>query len=147
VILTVLMQIFKTKQSKKIFLPLYSSRVAAGFPSPADDYIDLKLSLDEYFIKSPHSTFFVTVEGDSMTGDAIVPGDMLIIDRSSEPQDGDIVLAVVDSEFTLKRYQKKNGKMYLVPSNLKYQPIEIKGDMEFVIWGVVTGVVRKLKES
>ena len=140
------MQIFATKRSKRIVLPLYLSKVHAGFPSPADDYIDVKLSLDELLNPSPHSTFFVAVEGDSMTGDAIMPGDMLLVDRAKEAKDGDIVLAVIDSEFTLKRYRKIKGKMFLVPSNKNYETIEIKGDMEFVIWGVVTSVIRKLKQ-
>jgi DNA polymerase V len=144
VVLTVSMQIFKTKQSKKIFLPIYSSTVHAGFPSPADDYMDAKIDLNEHFISRPSSTFLACVEGDSMTGVGIIPKDYIIVDRSEPVKDGSIVLATIDSEFTLKRYRKIKGRVFLIPENPKYQPIEIKGEMQFEVWGVVVGVTRKL---
>jgi DNA polymerase V len=141
------MQVFQVKQSKKKFLPLFSSRVAAGFPSPADDYVDSKLDLNEHLIRKPHSTFFATVEGDSMIDEGIIPGDIVVVDRSENPVDGSLVLAVIDSEYTLKRFRKIKNKMYLVPANKNYSTIEINEEMDFTIWGVVTGVVRNLRKS
>ena len=137
------MEIYKTKISTNKFLPYFSSLVTAGFPSPADDYINEKLDLNEYLIQNPASTFLVKVEGDSMTGAGIFPGDMLVIDRAETVKDGSVVLAVIDNEFTVKRYKKKGSKMFLVPENPNYEVIEIVGDMYFEVWGVVTSVIHK----
>jgi DNA polymerase V len=128
----------------KLPLPLYGA-VSAGFPSPADDYLEQHLDLNEYLIKNPSATFFVRVEGDSMTGANIQPGNILIVDRSLEPCHNDIVIAVLNGAFTVKRFYKKRGVFRLVPENPNYHPILIKEGDEFIIWGVVAHVLNELR--
>ena len=118
--------------------------VAAGFPSPAEDYIEGKLDLNRHLIKHPAATFFVRVSGDSMIDAGIHPGDILIVDRSLEPADKKVVIAVIDGELTVKRIRIKKGRIYLMPENEKYKPIEIEKEMNFDIWGVVTNVIHPL---
>jgi DNA polymerase V len=125
-------------------LPLFVSRISAGFPSPAADYIDKKLDLNQYLIKHPAATFFVRVEGSSMINAGIHDGDILIVDRAIEPVDSKIVIAVLNGEMTVKRIRKAGGKLYLVPENDEYTAIEVSEDMEFQIWGVVTSVIHKV---
>ncbi len=126
-------------------LPLYSSKVPAGFPSPADDHIDKKLDLNEHLIKHPAATFFVTVTGHSMIDAGIHENDILIVDRSITPTHGKIVVAALDGQLTVKRlHQSKNGKLYLMPENSKFQPIEIKEENEIYIWGIVTNVIHSV---
>ena len=123
-------------------LPLFSS-VSAGFPSPADDYTEERLNLDQYLIKNPASTFFVRVEGMSMIGAGIYPDDILIVDKSQEAKSGDVIVAVLEGEFTVKRLVRERGKYYLRPENDRYQPIELNADIDFQVWGVVTNVIHK----
>jgi DNA polymerase V len=125
-------------------LPLFATRVAAGFPSPADDYVEGQLDLNEHLIKHPAATFYVRVAGDSMTGAGIYPGDILVVDRALEPVHGRIVIAVVNGELTVKRLLIEARRAVLQPENGHYRPIEIVESMACVIWGVVTGVVRQL---
>lgn len=125
-------------------LPLYSNKISAGFPSPADDYIETKLDLNRYLIKHPASTFFVRVSGDSMINAGIQSGDMLIVDRGVEPTDGKIVIAALDGELTVKRLFKKNGQLKLLAENANYQPIHIV-EQDMVIWGVVIHVIHEAK--
>ena len=129
--------------SRKISLPLYLSKVPAGFPSPADDYIDEKLNLDKHLIKNKPATYIVQVDGDSMTGANITSGDMLIVDRSIKPLKGHIVIACLDGELTVKKLQVINRKVCLVAENKKYAPIEINADSDLIIWGVVTFIIHK----
>jgi DNA polymerase V len=129
------------QQKIKIKLPLFESFVHAGFPSPAEDYSDKKLDLNEFLIKHPSSTFFVKVEGDSMIGAGIFPGDMLVVDRYPVPQSGQVVLAILDGEFTIKRYLKKGKRVFLLPENLKYRAIELEEGQELIVWGVVIQVL------
>jgi DNA polymerase V len=124
--------------------PLFSAAVPAGFPSPADDYIENHLDLNEHFIQHPAATFYVRVKGESMSGAGIFSDDILIVDRSLKPTHGAIVIAVLDNELTVKRLHKRNGKIELRPENPAFPVIEINGDMELIIWGVVSGVTRKL---
>jgi DNA polymerase V len=116
--------------------------VSAGFPSPADDYLERDLDLNEYFIRHESATFFVRVSGDSMERAGILDNDVLVVDKSLEPRDGAIVIAVIDGELTVKRLRRRNGEVQLVPENPNYQPITILPEQEFLIWGVVTGVAR-----
>lgn len=132
------------RKKKKLKLPLYSSKVSAGFPSPADDFIDRTLDLNDLVIKHPQATFFVRVSGNSMINAGIKDGDILVIDKSLEPVEGKIVIANVDGEFVLKRIRKKGGKLYLYPENSDFNPIEIKEGMECEIWGVVTYVIHTI---
>lgn len=131
----------RMKEKKKIKLNLFSQGVSAGFPSPADDYIDKNIDLNEYLIKHPATTYLLKVSGNSMIEAGINSGDILIVDRSLESTDNKIVVAIIDGEFTLKRFRKIDGKLYLYPENPKYKPIEIKEDMNCQIWGVVTFVI------
>lgn len=128
----------------KLQRPLFSAAVPAGFPSPADDYIENHLDLNEYFIQHPAATFYVRVKGESMKNAGIFPDDILIVDRTLKPIHGAIVIAVVDNELTVKRLYKKNGQLELRPENPVFPVIKIQGDMELMIWGVVSGVIRKL---
>jgi len=125
-------------------IPLYSNRISAGFPSPADDYIDTKLDLNELLIKNPNATFFLKVAGDSMIKASINDGDILVVDKSINPKHNSIVIAVLEGELTVKRLYKKNNKILLVPENDNYKNIEIKDLNNLKIWGVVTGVIHKL---
>ncbi|MBU4036735.1 MAG: translesion error-prone DNA polymerase V autoproteolytic subunit [Proteobacteria bacterium] len=124
--------------------PLFMVPVTAGFPSPADDYIEGKLDLNKYLIKHPAATFFVKVAGDSMIDAGIHPGDILIVDRAIEPADRKVVIAVIEGELTVKRIRMIKGKIYLMPENENYKPIEIEKEMKFDVWGVVTNVIHPL---
>ena len=118
-------------------LPLILNRVPAGFPSPAEDFVEGSLDLNDY-IEHPAATYFVKAEGDSMIGAGIYDGDLMVVDRSLEPQSNNVVVAVIDGEFTVKRIHKNNKQIYLLPDNKNYKRILIKKDMDFQIWGVVT---------
>lgn len=120
-------------------LPFFSSSVPAGFPSPAEDYVEQKLDLND-FIQHPSATFFVRASGESMIGAGIYPGDLLVVDRSIEAKNRSIVIAVVDGEMTLKRLIKKQGQCYLRPENPKFPNIPMKEGDE--IWGVVINSMR-----
>ncbi|MBC8158592.1 MAG: translesion error-prone DNA polymerase V autoproteolytic subunit [Alphaproteobacteria bacterium] len=123
--------------------PLYASAVAAGFPSPADDFIEGALDLNEHLIAHPAATFMVRVDGSSMTGAGIFSGDLLIVDRSLETRSGHIVVAVVGGELTVKRLIKGAGGWLLKAEHPDYPPCVIGPDMECVVWGVVTGSIRR----
>ena len=131
----------ESQNSTEYELPLFASKVAAGFPSPADDFMDTKLDLNTHLIKTPSATFFVRVSGQSMINAGIHDGDLLVVDRSIEPQVGKIVIAAIQHELTVKRYVKKDGKVYLAPENDDYEPILVNEEDEVHIWGVVTNVV------
>lgn len=137
-------EIYKCDTSTKVELPLYLSKVKAGFPSPADDYIDKKLDLNEYLVAHPTATFFVKVKGDSMINAGIFSDDILIVDRSLEPRNNKIVVAILDGEFTVKRIKKTRNKLFLLSENESYSPIEILPDMDFEIWGVVKHVIHSV---
>jgi len=125
-------------------LPFYASRVQAGFPSPADDAVETALDLNQYLIKHPAATFFVRVSGDSMSQASIHAGDILIVDRSISPKTGNIVIAVVEGELTVKRLKIQKNQYILVPENPNYQPLVITPEMDFNIWGVVTTVIHSV---
>ncbi len=126
---------------KDLNIPLYISKIPAGFPSPADDYIDQTLDLNEYLISHPSATFFIRVQGDSMIGAGIHSGDILIVDRSIEAISGKIIVASLDGEFLVKRLIKNNDQILLLPENNEYKTIKITCENEFIIWGVVTYVI------
>ena len=124
--------------------PLYENAVQCGFPSPADDFLDLDINLNDYLVKNKSATFCVKVNGSSMNGVGIHSGDILIVDRAENVKNNSIVLAVIDNEFTVKSIKKNAGKLYLNPANDNYKPIEITEDMNFHVWGVVTFVIHAL---
>jgi len=134
--------------NQPILLPLFSTKVAAGFPSPADDHVEKHLDVSEFLIDHAASTFFVTIKGDSMIDVGLLPGDKVVVDRSKTPGIGDIVLAVVDREFTIKILdQGANNMPRLMPANSTgtYRPIYIRPDTQFEIFGVVIGSFRRFK--
>jgi DNA polymerase V len=131
-----------------IKLPLFSSKVPAGFPSPAEEHVEKRLDPSEFLIDQKDATFFVTIQGYSMMDVGLLPGDKAVIDRSKLASIGDIVLAVIYGEFTIKTLaRKKDGTPRLLPANSTgaFNPIEIKEGMDFEIWGVVTGSFRRFK--
>ena len=125
-------------------LPLYGSVVKAGFPSPADDYIETKLDLNSHLIKHPAATFFVRASGESMINAGIQSGDILIVDRSIEASHNKIVIAAIDGELTVKRLSKRNHQVQLVAENPQFKPIDITEEQDLVIWGVVTHVIHQV---
>lgn len=125
-------------------MPLFISRVAAGFPSPADDYVETALDLNEYCMANRAACFFLRVTGHSMTGAGIHDGDILVVDRSITPKSGNVVIAVLDGELTVKRMVRKGGMVLLMPENKDYPVITIDPEQDFSVWGVVTFVVHKL---
>jgi DNA polymerase V len=131
----------KIRSKKK--LNLYTSHIPAGFPSPAEDFMEKRLDLNDYLIKNQASTFFIRVRGNSMVNAGIFDGDLLVIDRSAEADEGKIVLGVLNGEFTVKRISKKGKKLFLVPENEAFNPIEVTEEMDFQIWGVVTFSIHK----
>jgi len=130
--------------STKYEQPLFEATVPAGFPSPAADYEEGKLDLNKYLIRNPAATFFVRVTGDSMEGAGIHHGDLLVVDRSIEPRDKNIVIAVINGELTIKKIRIKGRKITLEPENKNYPIQEIAENTEFEVWGVVTNVIHKL---
>jgi DNA polymerase V len=125
-------------------VPLVGASVAAGFPSPADDYLDRPLDFNELLIAHPAATFAVRVAGDSMTGVGIFPGDIAVVDRSVTASDGKIILGILAGEFTLKRYRARAGKVWLEAANPAYAPILITAESGFEVWGVVRHSIRVL---
>lgn len=124
-------------------LPVFASKIQAGFPSPADDYIEGYLDLNTQFIKHPAATFVLQAIGDSMKEAGIFSGDWLLVDRSIEPSDGRIVIAAVNGELTVKRLLKREGRVQLLPANPQFKPIDITEECEMVVWGVVTLVLHE----
>jgi DNA polymerase V len=125
-------------------LPLYLSPVVAGFPSPAEDYLDRKLDLHEYLVRNNAATYFVRAAGDSMIRAGIHDGDLLVVDRSLTPGSGSVVIAAVDGELTVKYLTRKGGRVLLVPANEEYLEIDVTEHENTVIWGVVTYAIHKL---
>ena len=125
-------------------IPLAQNGVSAGFPSPADDFKELRISIDREVVKNEEATFYARVAGESMQGAGLDDGDLLVIDRSKEPQDNNIAVCFVDGEFTVKRLKVEADCIYLIPENKKYKPIRVTEDNELIIWGVVTFVVKKV---
>ncbi len=132
------MNSIKIDKITDLALPLFTSKAACGFPSPADDHMDLSLDLNQHLIKHPAATFFVRAAGDSMRGAGIFDGDLLVVDRSLTPKDNSIVIAILDSELTVKRLKMVNGKWFLCPANSAYKPIAVSNFEELQFWGVVT---------
>lgn len=130
----------------RMSLPLYSSKVSAGFPSPAEEHVEKRLNPNEFLIDQEDATFFVTIQGQSMIDVGLLPGDKAVVDRSKRANVGDIVLAVLDGEFTIKTLGRhKSGAARLLPANKDFKPIEITEEMNFEIWGVVTGSFRRFR--
>jgi DNA polymerase V len=125
-------------------LPLFLSRVPAGFPSPADDYVERSLDLSEALVEDEEATFYVRVAGDSMIGAGIHDGDILVVDRSVEPREGDVVIAALGGELTVKRYEVRGGRPCLVPEAEGHDPIPVREGQELIVWGVARHVVHEI---
>ena len=137
-------EIFSGRISSALRVPLFESRVQAGVPSPTDDFSEGTLDLNEHLISHKISTFFVRVTGDSMIGGGIFPGDLLIVDRSLAPKIGNIVIAILNGEMTVKRFEEEKEKILLCSENDKYPDIKVNEYDDFSIWGVVTNVIHPL---
>ena len=124
-------------------VPFYKESVPAGFPSPAEDFMDLDLNLQEYLVQHPSATFCVRAIGDSMVKAGIHSGDVMVVDRALEPRNKNIVLAVLNGEFTVKQLSIINSTFFLLPKNSKYSPVKISDDMDFEVWGIVSSSIRK----
>ena len=135
---------FYSMDEKVLDIPFYQSNVPAGFPSPAENFMDLDLNLQEYLVQHPSATFCVRVTGDSMQNAGIFSGDVMVVDRALEPKNNTIVLAVLDGEFTVKRIQKKGKELFLKPENKDFKAIQITEEMNFQVWGVVTHIIHKV---
>jgi DNA polymerase V len=137
-------EIFKAQTDIKLKRPLLGQRIPAGFPSPATDYMEGMLDLNEFLIQHQAATFFIRVGGESMVGAGIFPDDILIVDRALEPANNKIIVAVYDGEITVKRLRCEGGEFFLVSENAAYPPIRINQELDFVVWGVVTFVIHKV---
>lgn len=136
-------EILAPDNAGRIELPLLLSEVIAGFPSPADDYIDKKIDLNEQLISNKAATFLVRAYGDSMLDANIKPGDILVVDRSIDARHNSIIIAILNGELTVKRLKQQNGRLFLAPENPEYPLLEITEDISFEVWGVVTYIIHK----
>ena len=143
--------IIRTKQEQNLiypmFLTFYKEAVECGFPSPARDFTEGTIDLNEELIPRPNSTFIVRSRGDSMIGSGIYPGDLLIVDRSLSPRNGSIIIAVLDGELSVKELKLNNDQVTLSSSNPNYSDVIVSEEMDFTIWGVCTNVVHNLTSS
>lgn len=139
------LEFFIPEFKEDLKLPLVEAFINAGFPSPADDYLEAKLDLNSLLIKNPSSTFFARVRGNSMDDVGIHNGDILIIDKSLEPKQNSVLICFIDGEFTVKKVNKVNGDFYLVPQNKDFAPIKIEKGSDFRLWGVVTYCIHSLR--
>ncbi len=122
----------------------YVGGVNAGFPSPADDYLDLKIDLNKELVQNPEATFYARVRGNSMIEAGLNDGDVLVIDRSLDPQDDRIAVCFLDGEFTVKRIKLEKDFCWLVPENEEFSPIKVTEENDFIIWGIVAYVIKKV---
>lgn len=125
-------------------LPFITSGIKAGFPSPAADFDETRISLDKALVKNPDTTFYAKANGQSMKGAGIDDGDIMVIDRSIEPRNNKIAVCLIDGEFTVKRIKKTKEELLLIPENSDFQPIKITEEDQLVIWGIVTYVIKKV---
>ena len=136
------LDIFSTSILTQLDIPVIESGISAGFPSPADDFLDATIDLNKTFIKHPATTFCGRVKGNSMKDLGIHDGDLMIIDKSLEPRNGAIAVCYIDGEFTVKKIKIESDCCWLVPANETYKPIKVTKDNEFLIWGIVTNVIK-----
>lgn len=137
------LEIYKADTDTQLVLPIADGGIKAGFPSPAQDFMYLSIDLNKELVKHPSSTFYGRVSGDSMIDAGIYDGDILIIDKSLEPKDGDMAVCFIDGEFTIKYIKIEEKVIWLVPANANYKPIKVTEDNDFLIWGIVTYSIKK----
>lgn len=136
--------IYSAETSIELDLPLVDGGISAGFPSPAEDFLDLSIDLNKELIRNAPTTFYGRVKGDSMQGAGFEDGDLLIIDKSLEPIDGKIAVCFIDGDFTVKRIKIEKDCVWLVAENPNYTPLRVTRDNDFVIWGMVTNVIKSV---
>jgi DNA polymerase V len=129
---------------QSLYLPYVESGISAGFPSPANDFLDIAIDLNKEYIQHPSATFFARVKGNSMLGAGLNDGDLLIIDRSLEAKNGKIAVCYIDGEFTVKSLKIEKDVCYLMPANEAYKPIRVDSESNFLVWGIVTTVIKKV---
>lgn len=134
----------KPKKSNYIGQWLVAQGISAGFPSPADDFKEIRISLDKELVNNNESTFYARVSGNSMEDAGLSDGDLIVIDRSLNPENNKIAVCFLDGEFTIKRIVKRYGKLFLKPENKNYPEIEINNENELIIWGLITYVIKKI---
>ena len=139
---TATLEFYIPDYSTELQLPLFDTGISAGFPSPADDFIELSIDLNKHLIKHKDTTFFAKVKGHSMKNVGIFDGDLLVIDKSLEPQDGRIAICQIDGEFTIKRIKKEENVFWLIAENEDYKPIKVTPENDFVIWGIVINSIK-----
>ena len=137
------LEFYSINTDSNAHIQFIDTMISAGFPSPADDYMDLPIDLNEYLVENSAATFYIRVTGNSMVDAGINDKDLLVVDRSKSPSNNDIVIGVLNGEFTVKKISKTNNKLYLVAANKEYKRIEITEEMDFLVWGVVTYVIHK----
>ncbi len=138
------LEIYTADITSTINLPFVEGGISAGFPSPADDFLDISIDLNKEYVKNPSTTFYGRVKGDSMINAGLSSGDLLIIDKSLEPVDNKIAVCFIDGEFTVKRIKIEKDIVWLVAENEKYKPIKVTADNDFLIWGIVTTVIKSV---
>ncbi|WP_417443301.1 LexA family protein [Joostella sp.] len=136
---------FKPDANASLELQLAEGGISAGFPSPAEDFKETTIDLNKALIKNKDATFYARVSGQSMTGAGLDDGDLLIIDKSIEPENGKIAVCFIDGEFTVKRLKIEKDELFLMPENKKYKPIKVSENEQLIIWGIVTYVIKSLK--
>lgn len=141
---SVKIDIYSADTQSVLELPFISEGIRAGFPSPAMDFEDVSIDLNKYVVRHPSATFYGRVKGDSMRDVGIEDGDLIVIDRSIEPANGKIAVCYIDGEFTIKKIKLDKDCCWLLPANENYEPIKVTKDNEFIIWGIVTHVIKSL---
>lgn len=136
------LEFFSAETATELPLP-FAKRISAGFPSPAEEYMEMSLDLNKELIKNPSATFYGRVKGNSMIDAGIYEGDVLVIDKSLEPKNNKKVVCFIDGEFTIKTLKVSKGEVWLIPENKEYSPIKITPENDFIVWGTVTYVIHK----
>lgn len=136
------LEIYSAITDTELPLPVVSEGISAGFPSPALDFVDMTIDLNRHLVRNPMATFYGRVKGQSMKNVGIDDGDLLVIDKSIQPIDGKIAVCFIDGEFTLKRIKISNKEVLLIPENEEYQPIKVTEENNFLVWGIVTHVIK-----
>ncbi len=137
-------EFYSAETTSKLDLPFVENGISAGFPSPADDFLDLSIDLNKELIHNPSATFYGRVKGDSMVDAGLSDGDLLIIDKSLEPTDSKIAVCFIDGEFTVKRIKIERDIIWLIAENKNYKPIKVTSENDFIIWGIVTTVIKSV---
>ncbi len=136
--------IYSALSESEMALPYVDAGISAGFPSPALDFVDMTIDLNKHLVKHPSATFYGRVKGQSLKNAGITDGDLLVIDRSLNPVNGKIAVCYIDGEFTAKRIKKTKDELWLLPENDDYEPIKVEKENDFVVWGIVTHVIKSV---